>query len=115
MELADIPEPVRGEPARDYKVETKPTYWWVQLSHGAYSDYEENNYFIHANDHDEAWHLFKRYWDQTPPSGIPIWRRFNTMLKYGEEIFKPRWSAEEDDLDAWDVEIEQLDVIEFAK
>lgn len=48
--------------AAEYKIETKPTLWQVCLQQGAYSDRDEQDYFIRANDRDEAWHLFKKFW-----------------------------------------------------
>ncbi len=122
----------------EYKIETKPSYWHIILYKGEYSDYTENHYFIHANDRDEAWFLFKEFWELTPEPlrtsdcmlvlkdaeqreiarFAPSWAKA-ALLKYGyteEDLASDEfngWSIEYGN--AWSVNIEQLNVIEFKK
>lgn len=49
---------------KSYKIEKKPIFWNVVLSHGSYSDYEEEHYCIAANSKEEAQLFFKQYWDE---------------------------------------------------
>lgn len=91
-----------------FKVETKPTLWWVQLSQGSYSDYTENNYYIRANDKDEAWYLFKQYWRQTIAD-----HPYSQSLQFEQETYNP--TGKRRSYGDWDVDISNLDVIEFHK
>lgn len=118
----------------DFKIETKPTLWDVKLFHGAYSDYGEEHYYIRANDRQEAWHQFKRYWQDIfkDPGGYletclvlvdSIGKQEDTFIPEGwnkkydwqisEEDEEPR--LEYDYGDANGVRIENLAVIEFKR
>ena len=117
----------------NYKIETKPTLWQVRLEQGAYSDATEENYFVRANDRDEAWHLFKLYWeDQVVRLKEHEYSRGNLLLYVdfdGNEVerFKPSkwstWASEDDDEpdfdiyygQAWKVTLYQLEVVEFLR
>ena len=46
---------------KNYKVETKPTFWVVDLEKGRYSDYSIESLYFHANSVDEVWNFLCRY------------------------------------------------------
>jgi hypothetical protein len=43
----------------EYKVEAKGSLWWVKLSNGAYSSYQENVYIFSGNSQEEIWEFVK--------------------------------------------------------
>ena len=99
---------------KDYKVETKPTYWHVKISSGAYSDYCEEHIFFAGNSKEEIWHFLVRYIE----SRNYIYQ--NPML-WNEEKFIPKnyfgdknvdWSSS---YDIDNVIIKRLDIIHFKK
>lgn len=99
---------VEGEVLWPFKVKMKPTLWVVTLSQGAWSDYTEKDYYIHANDKGEAWYLFKEYWRQTITADDS-----DTGLEFEDEVFNhvyPNRMGGD-----WDVDIENINVIEFHK
>ncbi len=109
---------------KDYKVETKPTFWHVTLEEGCYSDWEIDSLFFHANDEFEVWDMLKRYatdiYDKKDYSGI------KAMVWNDERFVVPGFLKERrisvDDVN-WEsgygyakkVTIKRLDVIEFKK
>lgn len=46
---------------KEYKIETKPSFWHVIISSGAYSDYSEVHLFFRANSELEVLDMLKRY------------------------------------------------------
>ncbi|WP_139319461.1 hypothetical protein [Gordonia sp. CNJ-863] len=118
-------------PQADYKVEVKPTLWEVVLEQGAYSDRDEEHHFIRANDREEAWALFKRYWaDQVDNHGAGEWTRGSLLVYVDQddhevERFAPKkWGGysneDEPNYDysygnAWRVTLHQLSVVEFLR
>lgn len=111
---------------RDYKIETKPTLWEVTLESGAYSDWSLENYFIRANDRDEAWYLFKRYWETEEPAkdndrryNLVLWdNEYRTLEEFQVKTPDPEYPSREFDTDygrAYGVHIHQLNVIEFKR
>lgn len=114
----------------NFKIETKPTFWHIRLSHGAYSDYDESHYFIRANDRDEAWYLFKDYWQQNFKEESPYYPCLllnDDESKTIDQFIPDRWSSNTfggiDDEprmesaygDAQDCHISQLKVIEAGR
>ncbi|MGW5074038.1 hypothetical protein [Rhodococcus sp. NPDC004095] len=117
----------------DYKIETKPTLWEVSLNQGAYSDRTEEHYFLRANDRLEAWNLFKKFWsDIIDVKDTHRYSRGNLLVYVDAdgveaERFKPeKWAASWNDNDdepdydiyygsAWEVQLNQLAVVEFLR
>lgn len=129
----------------DYKIETKPSLWEAVVSHGSFSDADQDNFFISANTREEAWHLFKKFWLAEYEEHTwkrPILKLDDKVL--GVEVFIPddwktrlehfkrrRLSYESDEVDEyWDnrepnldtdegdanvVRIYSVDVIKFKK
>lgn len=102
---------------KDYKVETKPSWWHVTLSIGSYSDYEESHLFFSGNDEFEVWDFLKRYTnDMINPNYL------NKLYKWeGERFVSDKYTGNVDSVDwdcdwqASDVMIERLNVIHFLK
>jgi hypothetical protein len=109
---------------KNYKVETRQGIWEIITSHGSYSDYTEDHYFIRANTKDEVWHLFKEYWDDISKDGR---NEFHALLvfetqqyiptKDGKPIESPfldKWGWDTNYGDANEVTIKPLDLIVFS-
>ena len=108
---------------KDYKVETKPSTWHIELKTGTYSDRREEHCFIAANSEEEVWELLCRYWQDTMEEGecTPV-----LHCELLEKKFMPQNIAEHvkefmDDEDSWpdyfvwQVSITNLKVIHFAR
>ena len=109
---------------KDYKVETKPTYWEVILSSGHYSDYEESHLFFAGNDENEIWNFLKRYTDDVAKKndylhGVNM-NGLSLAMKWNDERFiSKNFTGDKDDI-FWDneyniakVNIKRLNVIYF--
>jgi len=123
---------------KDYKIETKPSFWEVILKRGCYSDKEEKHLFFRANDENEVWNFLCRYLEDTfvdiyNYDGIShigaikiygedkkIIKKFvtNKLKKYLVEMEYRDEDEIEWDTDygyAWACKILRLNVIEFKK
>jgi hypothetical protein len=112
---------------KDYKVETKPTYWQVILSSGVYSDYTEEHLFFAGNSQEEIWNFLCRYMDD-----IIVFERDYTyssvydgeayLMKFEDKKFiAKKFIGDKEDID-WsskddiaDVVIQRLNIIYFKK
>ncbi len=101
---------------KNYKIETKPSIWHVTLMQGCHSDYtiEERHLFFQANSPEEAWHFLIKM-AEIPKSypgefAILIWGKKRWIHP---KLPKYRITWDTDYGDAWAVEIEMLEVIEF--
>ena len=99
---------------KEYKIEKRPTIYYITVSSGEYSDYDEDHYFLRANTPEEAKFLFKRYWKDVNDKND--WVRHCLVFEDGEQ-YNP-FNKEEPDWDtsygdANDVEIKMLSLICF--
>ena len=111
---------------KDYKVETKPTYWKVKLSSGCYSDYNEEHLFFAGNDEDEIWNFLCRYIEDITKEnseylfglslGDPMAMKYKDKKyiseKYNGDEEDVRWGG---NYEITNVDIERLNVIYFNK
>lgn len=49
----------------NYKIEEKPTWWFIVISYGEYSGRYEEYVHIRANDREEAWRFLCQYADES--------------------------------------------------
>lgn len=101
---------------KDYKVETKPSYWKVTLSHGCYSDASEEHLFFSGNSEDEVWIFLCRYIDDIASESKYSWDKKN--LKWANKKHENKYSEYENDFDTdygycYEVDIKRLNVIYF--
>ena len=107
---------------RDYKVETKPSFWWVSLQHGAYSDWDIEYLYFRANSEEEVWDFLCRYYEDTETEkcwypGL-VWESANKkylLHKYPKDNFDECLDWEYDYGKSKRVDIGRLNVITFRK
>lgn len=105
---------------KEYKIETKPTFWEVNLDQGAYSDWTTESLFFRGNDENEVWDMLCRYIEDI--FDIEDWNRKKALVWGEKKYFVKKEKSNEDEVnwdtcygDAWSVAINRLKVIEFLK
>lgn len=96
--------------SKQYKVETKGSLWEVCISHGAYSDFNQDFFIFAGNSAEEIWSYIKIWAKEVKHYSALIWGEKREL------IYKPSYIDDEIDWstdygEAYDVEIKRLNVI----